>query len=264
MGSADALLEKLYADERASSRARAERAEARCRARDDDGDGTEAAAAAAAALPAAPRAGRAPRDRRSATPRPRGRLENALRRMGSTCAAGGLRDGKQRIIAVEAPDAILAYALAGFKSYHKPGGKYVNTPIDARVRRAWRRHGVAFGEFTLRDGDAYIIPAGVPHEFRNDKPSLSIAWNFLQPGAHANALCAAITQYALDEVDRSFHALQDMAKQGVTEHAPIHLVRERFEGTAQPEPSPAAALSRAASSARTAGGAAPGRRAPTP
>ena len=113
--------------------------------------------------------------------------------MGSTCAAGGLRDGVKAIVAVESADATLAYALAGFKSYHKPGGKFVNTPIDARVRARWRAHRVAFGEFVLRQGDAYIIPAGVPHEFRNDAPSLSIAWNFLQPGARASELCEAIT-----------------------------------------------------------------------
>ena len=75
--------------------------------------------------------------------------------------------------------------------------------LSVGYRRRWRAHQVAFGEFTLRRGDAYIIPAGVPHEFRNDAPSLSIAWNFLQPGARASELCAAITQFALDEVSES-------------------------------------------------------------
>ena len=60
--------------------------------------------------------------------------------------------------------------------------------LDEEDRKRWKAHGVAFGTFTIRAGDAYVIPAGVPHEFRNDLPSLSIAWNFLQPGTQANLL----------------------------------------------------------------------------
>ena len=64
--------------------------------------------------------------------------------MGSTCAAGGLRDGQKTITAVEAADAAFAYELARshvpphvtkgywrketsrFRPFAKPGGTVVN------------------------------------------------------------------------------------------------------------------------------------------
>ena len=63
------------------------------------------------------------------------RLRQEKEELAEQMEGGGLRDGEKRIVAVESADATLAYALAGFKSFHKPGGKFVNTPIDARVRR---------------------------------------------------------------------------------------------------------------------------------
>ena len=98
-------------------------------------------------------------------------------------------------------------------------------------KKGWKAHGVAFGTFTIRAGDAYVIPAGVPHEFRNDLPSLSIAWNFLQPGAQANLLGLALTDIALTDVYKRYpYKRSEVANPGrneFIEHGPLDLVASR-------------------------------------
>ena len=276
--------------------------------------------------------------------------------MGSTCAAGGLRDGQKTITAVEAADAAFAYELARshvpddivtkdkrevssrFTSFAKPGGAVVNqarvcarvartargllaracgvmrhvrtcrarasrgrarstgsrgredasdrsaslrgtsgrkdarrtcgvearqeeeegTPLgwdtnrsplspthhhrqvlEEEDRKRWKDHGVAFGTFTICAGDAYVIPAGVPHEFRNDPPSLSIAWNFLQPGAQASLLGLALTDIALTDVYKRFPYKPGQRagtrRDEFVEHGPLELVASRCTPAADAE-----------------------------
>lgn len=107
--------------------------------------------------------------------------------MGSLVAIGGLKCGKKLVTAVEACDASLALKIAGFKSYAKPGGSsfLTNDPVDrsfsgeeesCSLKDLWTMSHVRWGTFEISAGDAYVIPAGMPHEFLNAEPSLSIAW----------------------------------------------------------------------------------------
>jgi hypothetical protein len=107
--------------------------------------------------------------------------------MGTLTAIGIVKHGLKLVTAVEACDAVFALNLATFRLYAKPGGSpfLLNKPIDRviladeidSVKELWTRHGIRWGTFTISAGDAYVIPAGIPHEFLNRQKSLSIAWN---------------------------------------------------------------------------------------
>ena len=102
---------------------------------------------------------------RAAAPPPRLSPQMHFDGMGSTCAAGGLRDGQKTITAVEAADAAFAYELARshvpddivtkdkrevtsrFTSFAKPGGAVVN-----QARACARVACVARGLFGARVG----------------------------------------------------------------------------------------------------------------
>jgi len=47
------------------------------------------------------------------------------------------------------------------------------------LKQLWTRHGVRWGTFQIHKGDGYLIAAGIPHEFLNLSPALSIAWNIV-------------------------------------------------------------------------------------
>ena len=102
-------------------------------------------------------------------------------RRGTLCAAGVVHSGHKRIVAVDCRDNVRALKLVGFTTFGKPGGSDFarNRPLSEADLQLWRAHGVRFGVFDLRPGDAYMIPAGMPHEFQNLAPSLSMAWNFM-------------------------------------------------------------------------------------
>jgi len=123
--------------------------------------------------------------------------------MGTSVAAGGLKDGLKLVTAVDARDALLALKVAGFTTYAKPGGSahIVNAPITNQIRRSWARLGVRFASFEVKRGDGYLIPCGIPHEFKNMEPSLSIAWNYVP---HPKLCLAALgmLSYSLHELDQ--------------------------------------------------------------
>ena len=148
--------------------------------------------------------------------------------MGSTVAAGGLRAGRKVVVALEASDALAAYRLARFITFAKPGGSRLvtNPPVLPAHRGAWAEHGLRAAEFELAAGDAYVIPAGVPHQFENLEPALSVAWNLLPLEARACTAARACLGFSLAELQRKLGKRPNVAE-GATEHAPVELLVER-------------------------------------
>eukprot|EP00960_Hanusia_phi_P044463 756658-Hanusia_phi.AAC.4 len=157
--------------------------------------------------------------------------------MGSLVAIGGLKSGKKLVTAVEACDAMLAFKIAGFKSYAKPGGSnfLTNDPVDRAfsceddsrsLKDLWTTSHVRWGTFEINAGDAYVIPAGIPHEFLNSEPSLSIAWNILPACEQSSAgepWHFLLLLQALHDAEKDFSGSRDRLRSAI-DHAPVPLL----------------------------------------
>ena len=141
-------------------------------------------------------------------------------------AAGYLKAGEKEVTAVEAEDTLFALHTVGFRPYAKPGGSewIVNPPLTTDDHDEWTRKGVRWGSFRIKAGDFYLIPAGIPHQFSNVKPSLSVAWNLL-PKSACDAMALRQLHYAV-RFARSKLTVPCQYMEAIGDHAPLEVLVE--------------------------------------
>ena len=189
-----------------------------------------AAAAAAAAAPGSSRARRSQVNEESDPRKGYGGSTMHLDGMGTYFAAGYIKDGEKHITAVEAHDALYALKEVGFRAYAKPGGSEhaTNVPLTQQLLRRWDNKHVRWGDFHIKEGDFYFIPAGIPHEFENVRPSLSVAWNFLPKGVGSNELVLHHMYYAHARLRTDLGHTKDRMN-ALMDHAPEILLWRRLQ-----------------------------------
>ncbi|CAN0345815.1 unnamed protein product, partial [Ascophyllum nodosum] len=152
--------------------------------------------------------------------------------MGSFTAIGGLKDGVKRVTAFETADCATALAVAKFRSFGKPGGSsyVVNNRIDddLTLRRRLSTAGVRFSTFLIRAGDAYLVPSGALHEFMNEVPCLSVAWNIMPHPANC-AVAMEMAEASAMEAEAELGINTDRSQSAI-EYAPPEAMRERVAG----------------------------------
>jgi hypothetical protein len=216
---------------------------------DEDGGGSGASGSPTLLAPAIPTPSK--RSRRDTTSNPRlgyGGSTMHLDGMGTYFAAGYIKDGEKRITAVEAQDALFALKVASFRAYAKPGGSEhaTNLPLTRMLRQRWRDNGVRWGRFNISKDDFYFIPCGIPHEFENVQPSLSVAWNFLPKGVKSNAMVLQQMYYAQSRLREDLGSQKDRMK-ALMDHAPETLLLRRLHLRHRPVAAPVTVLASSSS-----------------
>ncbi|CAM9312167.1 unnamed protein product, partial [Laminaria digitata] len=89
---------------------------------------------------------------------------------------------------------------------------------DATLRNRLRNAGVRFQTFSVKAGEAYLVPSGTLHEFMNAEPCLSVAWNIIPHPANC-ATAMKIAEASTIEAEAALGVNTDRSQSAI-EHAP--------------------------------------------
>ena len=100
---------------------------------------------------------------------------------------------------------------------------------DLTLRRRLSTAGVRFSTFLIRAGDAYLVPSGALHEFMNEVPCLSVAWNIMPHPANC-AVAMEMAEASAMEAEAELGINTDRSQSAI-EYAPPEAMRERVAGS---------------------------------
>lgn len=96
---------------------------------------------------------------------------------------------------------------------------------DPTLRTRLRAAGVRYLTFSIREGDAYLVPSGSLHEFMNATPCLSVAWNIMPHPANCS-VAMDMAEASAREAETELGFNTDRSKSAI-EHAPPKPMRKR-------------------------------------